>query len=387
MAFVTSRMWEDRIGRLDDVAEFQGVPVAVARMWGRPLVKRFVGEWLRGDTKALPNGREFRLSDASVLRWERHPNPASLPLALDGGDALKETIVIEKRPSRTELTFEIDLPPGSTLLYQPPLTPEEAAAGCIRPPEIVGSFAVYGPMGEKTGHLLRPHATDAGGRFEWLDLDAMELPNRPGTWQVRILPRSLAWLNEAVWPVTIDPTFGYTSVGASYGAGDGSTRQRYQKAAPSDSGNVESLTIYGKELYSSNTITLGLCNWGAGWMPTTLLRDGAGVATTTSAAWRTDTLDSVYAVTSGTNYALTLGYGSSYFQVYFDTGGTDVHAQDYGDVAYSQGTLHAPSGPNYYGGGGRIMSFYATIAEAATGQPFIKRFGGVPFAALNQGVW
>jgi hypothetical protein len=34
-----------------------------------------------------------------------------------------------------------------------------------------------------------------------------------------------------------------------------------------------------------------------------------------------------------------------------------------------------------------LMSLYATGTETAAGHPTIKRFGGVPYAALNRGVW
>lgn len=59
-----------------------------------------------------------------------------------------------------------------------------------------------------------------------------------------------------------------------------------------------------------------------------------------------------------------------------------------GGYYYKAGNQWAAGTQTYTDSGDDIIiSIYGTGETAATGQPFIKRFGGVPYAALNRGVW
>lgn len=65
-------------------------------------------------------------------------------------------------------------------------------------------------MEYKTGkafHIYRPKAIDANGVEQWCSLDIKD-----GILTV-IIPQN--FLNKALYPVIVDPTFGYTSAGAS----------------------------------------------------------------------------------------------------------------------------------------------------------------------------
>jgi len=98
--------------------------------------------------------------------------------------------------------------------YQPALTPQDVAQGVDRPENIVDSLALYHPTKRngiyragKIGHLYRPLATDALGRKQWGVLSIVS-----GKLRVWFDP---IWLASASYPVTIDPTFGYTTIGAT----------------------------------------------------------------------------------------------------------------------------------------------------------------------------
>ena len=111
---------------------------------------------------------------------------------------------------------------GVAFHYQPELTAEEIANGFRRPDNVIGSYAVYATgkrhnnaahsknyqLG-KVAHIYRPLATDDNGVQAWCDL---VIDEQAGTLTVTV-PQ--LFLDEAVYPVVVDPTLGYTSAGAS----------------------------------------------------------------------------------------------------------------------------------------------------------------------------
>jgi GNAT superfamily N-acetyltransferase len=154
----------------------------------------------------------------------------------DGGVEL-EIILKQKPPINT-----IDLPVETENLvwyYQPPLTQEFRQEDCevwtethvrlkpknetetgqdvFRPENVIGSYAIYHTSKRnneyKTGkafHLYRVQLIDANGNKTWAEYNK----NIQETGRLGItLPQE--FLNKAVYPVTIDPTFGKTSIGGT----------------------------------------------------------------------------------------------------------------------------------------------------------------------------
>jgi len=84
-------------------------------------------------------------------------------------------------------------------------------------PDVIGSYAVYNAGGKKdneyqTGkafHIYRPIANDANGWHVFCDLDIDE----PNELLNITIPQD--FIDNAIYPITIDPTFGYTSAGAT----------------------------------------------------------------------------------------------------------------------------------------------------------------------------
>jgi hypothetical protein len=103
--------------------------------------------------------------------------------------------------------------------YQPPLTQEEIDDGNERPENVVGSYAVYHSSKSnneyKTGkafHIFRPWAQDKNGWKVWCELN-IDVVNQTLT---ITLPED--FYNDAVYPVKVDPNYGYTTVGTSTSA-------------------------------------------------------------------------------------------------------------------------------------------------------------------------
>lgn len=126
--------------------------------------------------------------------------------------------VLNKKPKSNILRTTIQHK-GLDFKYQPALTEKQIADGLVRPENVIGSYAVYhktnkhnavGGKKYRTGkafHIYRPEAIDANGLRSWCTLTITE-----GELTVTV-PQN--FLDTAAYPVVVDPTFGYTSAGAS----------------------------------------------------------------------------------------------------------------------------------------------------------------------------
>lgn len=142
-------------------------------------------------------------------------------------DGYEIEVVWEQPPPSNVIEFTLETE-GLDWFYQPELTEEEVRKGCVRAPHVVGSYAVYhqiktgdytalGGQDYKCGkafHLYRPLAEDALGDTCWCDL---HVDVARGLLTITV-PQD--WLSRAVFPVRIDPTFGYTTAGASWGTSE-----------------------------------------------------------------------------------------------------------------------------------------------------------------------
>jgi hypothetical protein len=134
---------------------------------------------------------------------------------IDKEGRLKWDTIFSKCPVSMELNYAITYSEGIEFYYQGELKPEEIEEGCSRLDEIIGSYAVYCNKANnkhKTGklcHIPRPFVIDAKGQKEWCVLKI------DGNTLTITLPEK--FMASAVYPVRLDPTIGYTSVGASTG--------------------------------------------------------------------------------------------------------------------------------------------------------------------------
>lgn len=227
---------------------------------------------------------------------------------------------------------------GLEFYYQPALTEQEITEGANRPENVVGSYAVYhstkrdnivGGKEYKTGkafHIYRPEAIDAEGNRTWCEI------NIDTTTELATVTVPQEFLDKAVYPVLVDPTFGYTSQGASdlqicTSGGDNEAAQK----GTSISGGLTSISAYVKRNSANSNTKLEI--WSdTGTVPSTRLDGSANIAVT-SATYSLKTA-SVSESLSGNYWVLAQGvYGGAGTQVYiaYDTGsGTGATSDDVG---------------------------------------------------------
>lgn len=170
--------------------------------------------------------------------------------------------LLPAKPTSNIITSTIQTK-GLDFFYQPPLTKQEIEEGNIRDERIIGSYAVYHKTkagnytdkeyrAGKAFHIYRPQAIDGNGKKVWCDLN---IDVKKGILTVTIPQK---FLDEALYPILVDPTFGYTTAGASYiqaglSAGRGSV---YAGSA----GTLSSITAYCKP---QTTYDFGVCAYNA----------------------------------------------------------------------------------------------------------------------------
>ena len=125
-------------------------------------------------------------------------------------------VILDKKPETNIIPLEVETN-DLVFYYQP----KETRENHYRPPHIEGSFAVYHAdetkhhvseryKAGKAFHIHRPWVVDSTGKKVWCSFD----PNWNGTTDLEItIPQD--FLDTAVYPITIDPTFGYTTAGGS----------------------------------------------------------------------------------------------------------------------------------------------------------------------------
>lgn len=172
----------------------------------------------------------------------------ALPESLYHNGGAEFLIKLSEPPQNNEIVLNIESE-NVRFVYQPPLTEEEKAQGCHRPDSVVGSYSIYHAIRQpmhrantgdpakyqacKFGHVYTPEAEDAEGKRTWCGLNIAD-----GKMTITV-PQD--WLDQATYPVTVDPTFGYTTAGGTDGglAGD-----IFGSLFTGAAGTVDSLTAY-----------------------------------------------------------------------------------------------------------------------------------------------
>lgn len=291
-----------------------------------------------------------------------------------GEGGFKIDILLNKKPDTNRFCYQIKGAENYDFFYQPALTQEEIEQGAERPENIVGSYAVYhkelknhelGKDNYATGkvmHIPRPQVWELNDESmkEWA-----ELSYREG--QLCVTARQ-EFLNKAKYPVRIDPTFGYTSVGASSGTVavtdfvNGTTVGKYTFGS---SESITSLSIYGQVTGGSGTQLNynGVIYENTGSLPVARLAYKTAALSTTLQWWNF-TFDSPYSAAAN-DYWLGLnkeaiGFAFTYK---YDSGGTSRARNDGG----GSGTPPSnPFGTDATSGTNKI-SVYATYTASGGG--------------------
>jgi hypothetical protein len=285
-------------------------------------------------------------------------------------------IQFPRRPASDQLRFSVQSK-GLDFFYQPELTQAEIDEGGYRPDNVVGSYAVYHKTrtnvhrnqadavkykAGKAFHIYRPKLIDAAGNEIWANLDISD--------GILTITMDAAWLDNAVYPVVVDPNFGYETSGGS------NTTYGYNQLhgsvfnSPTDVDTASSLTFY-----TAGAITTINCK-GVIVLHSSLViisnGVGNGVSCPTTPGWRTSTMGTPPSLSGSTDYVLMWiddGGGATWGVIqYWDTGDTD---QGHHDTSNNYGT---PTDPTDATHDTKKFSVYCTYVAAAGGSG--ERSGG-----------
>jgi hypothetical protein len=247
----------------------------------------------------------------------------------EGGGHEYEVVLTEK-PTTNIFNFKLGMG-DLAFYYQPPLTDEINIKGwtvnethalddkgrlaTYRPENVVGSYAVYNRNDFKIMHIYRPKILDAKQNEVWGQLSII------GDALTVTVPQD--FLNTAVYPVIIDPTFGYTSIGGSQDNNPwGNVKVAWRVLNQVGDGNISSISVYGRAvdttgamrtaIYATNVITP--------YAPSTLIAESNEVNITTTAQWWNFTINAY--VWNNTYYYLSIirKPGFNNFRNYYDAG-------------------------------------------------------------------
>lgn len=243
--------------------------------------------------------------------------------AADERDGFEFDVELTTKPANNIMPLTIKAK-GLVFYYQPELTPEERLKS-VRPPDVVGSYAVYheSKMHDhyKTGkafHIHRPYATDAEGNQVWCELD-LDLGNEK--LNIIIPPE---FLDQAVYPIVIDPYFGYTTLGATAADSSNAIKGIQATSLSSTSGLVYRIVV-GKSSSATGqkaAIYDNSSNKVVGSKETT--------DTSTIKTWWQFTPVSAVSLSANTNYYLVYWTSAqAYAGIWFDTGAGVTVAQTY----------------------------------------------------------
>lgn len=272
---------------------------------------------------------------------------------------------LPKKPESNVLTATIQTK-GLDFFYQPALTPEEIADGAFRPENVVGSYAVYhktkGGLNDANGkdykvgkafHIYRPEAVDAQGNKTWCELN---IDVDGGLVQVTV-PQE--FLDSAVYPVVVDPTFGYTSIGGTT-SGWGANYFRGRIGTPAVNGSVDSVSVYSggvSTIFQGKVVIVDSTK--------TIVTDGiGGTFIVNGTQWYTGTYTTKPTVSSGQTYFAGNIMESNNNLLYYDSGGTSGHS-----IFDISNSWLSPTSPTDANNTTRFYSIYATYTASGGSDP------------------
>ncbi len=280
-------------------------------------------------------------------------------------------IVLKEKPVSNKLQFTIRTK-GLDFFYQPSLTQKEVDAGNIRPENVVGSYAVY--HSEKKGdrsqiggknyragkafHIFRPRVKDAVGREIWADL-RVDIVN-----QILEITIDQNFLNGAVYPVLIDPNFGYETAGASSGDWAGNLILGSLFTSPSDVLTATSMTISCMQDQAASLKGVLVLHSNL-----SIITNGVGdaVAAGTTKAWKTSPFSTPPNLSVNTDYVL-MAIASAYWYGYNDIGAENQGHTD-GSNNYT-----TPTNPTDATHTGQLFSIYCTYTLPPPSIPVLMNY-------------
>jgi len=320
-------------------------------------------------------------TEGDKIVWDKDNVKIEMYDFAEGDGGYKFVWYLKEKPLTNRVEFSIQSK-NLDFFYQPELTQQEIDDGAFRPPEIIGSYAVYhqtkGGMNDsagkeyKTGQafmIYRPHIIDASGAETWGNL---HIEN--GIYSVEI-PQD--FLDNAVYPIKSNDTFGYTTIGSSSVTSADDNSSWFAKGTPAGgNGTVSKISTYVKSAFSTSPIIKGVI-----WLvsDSSIISGGIGGTfnVTSVAGWRDTTYSSPPSVVNGTAYYVGVVNNTYYTVRYYNTGSSgDGGNEGAGGNNYTTpeaiGTINNPT---------RLYSTYATYT--ASGGSAIKTINGLAIASVK----
>lgn len=320
-----------------------------------------------GSRAFLTNRMEWKDAKQEV---HAYPIQASAGVGEDGGFEIE--VILNERPSSNVFNFPVEGVEDLDFFYQAPLNEEMASSTCTptdcgdthRPENVVGSFSVYyrdhvnhieGQTNYATGkayHIYRPKAADAKGKETWALLNY-----KTGVLSVEV-PQE--FLDEATYPIVVDPTFGYTTIG---GTNTASNAAHGSKFSTIEAGTISAISIYAKRNGASATQDAAIYSDSAG-TPTSKLAVGSATISVGSVATWSD-VSLTYAFSTATYWTMQWCNDASGCSYYYDTGAANQRSLD--STTNSSNFNTWPSSWTNGGFSARMESIYATYTAGGGG--------------------
>ncbi len=275
-------------------------------------------------------------------------------------DGYEFELILKERPSINTLSIPIETE-NLEFSYQPELTPQEIDGGAERPENVVGSYAVYykgGKSGDftllngmnyqsgKAFHIYRPEVTDANGSSTWAILN-INLQTKRLTLTV---PQY--FLDNATYPVIVDPTFGYTTNGAS-NSSLGSGVLLVTQAVLTQIASTSHMVVYNN---SSNETVKAMIYNESGDYPSALQGSASAATAINGKRWNVIAYSSPINLTAG-EYYLGIVPNTSNFNYSYDTTGTSFSTSS-GSTYYTSPPATYPNTPSVASSTSKL-SYYA----------------------------
>lgn len=301
--------------------------------------------------------------------------------------SMEVEIMLLAKPTAATLILPIEMS-GLIAEYQPPLSQWEIDRGNVRSEDVVDSYAFYhatrqplhGELGAadkyRTGkafHLYRLKARDARGVEHWV----------PWSLKARAIVLTFdSWFVDATYPISIDPTIGYTSIGATEDATNDYILANQWTTATAGNANPGTFFVYGRAAVGTVSCLGGV--YANGENPpisnASLQSATANVTLTITSGWRSAAITWTN-IAASTNYWIAINQAASGITNY-DAGGVQgaATANEHG------GTWLTPSPAAWSFDWDNRMSVYVDYAAAGAGHPTIRRFGQVEYTRPTHGM-
>ena len=342
----------------------------------------FINVGLPVTEKSLP------IIDGDKITWEgKDRHVIMYPLAPDEQMTLggyEYEVVLEKKPRSNQIIINLQSQ-GLIFDYQPPLTQKEIDEGHIRPDNIVGGYAVChatkGGMvtpqdvakGITTGQgffIYRPGIVNAIGQWMWSEQFIDPITGK----QIITIPMEM--IEGGHYPLrhVAGDTFGYTTIGGTGTPFSGSVFVG-MPGTPS-AGTAQSISLYAN---NSGDNFKGVLILGA---DKTILANGVGnpAGIAAGVAWVVSSFGTDPTLTNAEHFAGAIS--DNEITVYYNSG---TGSQRWADASNSYTT---PTDPTDGGQTSTRYSIYCTYTVGVpSGQPAMKRWGGIPYMQYRGRTW